>query len=410
MLRQPRRLLSAGIAIVLGVAFMTTTLLFGASLTASVRELAGGQIGNAAVVVSPGDDQQATTVDQQVIDAVSRTSGVESTRANYQSWVLFSRTGAQNEIEVDNLPRLTDRTSLVEGRIPQSDDEVAVSTHMRDSYEIGLGEQITTQTFTNGSQPHQSTVVGFIEPGSDAVSTPRSDHIFATDTGAVAITGVPGYSSLMVFGQDPAALKTAISELGPVKDGGCTVRTGEEQMRHQIDELVRQSSSVTNFLLVFAGIALFVSVIVIANTFSILVAQRARQLAMMRCVGATKGQVFATVTGEALVLGAVGSAVGVAAGVVLARVFLHFGQGMFNIAVPFTMSANALVAPFIVGVVITFFASLGAARRATAVAPLAALHPELAAAETKRLGVVRAVLGGLLALVGAGLLVTAWRA
>ena len=411
MLRQPRRLLSAGIAIVLGVAFVTAALLFGSSLNASVRQLAGREIGDAAAVITPPDDGNSSSasesvIDQSVIDAVNGAPGVQGTRALYRSYAVLTSSGAQAQIGVDNLPRLEDGTSLAEGRLPQSDEEVAISTHMRDSYGITLGEQITTRSYANEKGPRQSTVVGFVD--SDTAS--RSDYVYATDTGAVAITGIPGYEALMVRGSDPTALRTTLSDLGVVKDGGLTVRTGEEQMQHEIHRLTGESQSITNLLLVFAGIALFVSVIVIANTFSILVAQRARQLAMMRCVGATKGQVLATVLGEALVLGALGSAVGVVLGAGLTWLFLRLGQGAFAMEVPFTASVGALVAPFVVGILITLLSSLGAARKATGVAPLAALHPELATTRAKRFGVVRGVLGGLLLLVGAVLLVAGWHA
>ncbi|RLP08183.1 ABC transporter permease [Propionibacterium australiense] len=408
MIRQPRRLLSAGIAIALGVTFMTATLLFASSLNASIRELAAGQVRDAAVVISPGDHEDAKPIEQQTVDAVAATPGVEQARAAYGSWAQLFRMGAKAQVGVNNLPELTDKTTLVEGRLPQTDGEVAVNIHLRDSYGIELGEEITTQSYADQSQT-QSKVVGFIDASSDAVSSPGSDYLFATDSGAVAITGIPGYSSIMVSGDDPEALKTAISEAAAIKDGGFAVRTGSEQAQYQIDQMAGASRSITGFLLIFAGIALFVSVIVIANTFSILVAQRARQLAMMRCVGATKGQVFSTVIGEALMLGAIGSAAGLAAGVGLTWVFLHFGQGLFTTEVTFSAGASAFIAPFVVGVLITFVSSLGAARRATSVAPLAALHPELAAAETKQLGLVRGILGALLAVAGVALLVAGWR-
>lgn len=409
MLREPRRLLSVGIAIALGVAFMTATLLFGASLNAAIRDLAGAQLRDAAVVVSPGSDANAGPLDEAAIEEIRSAPGVEGVTARYTQYAMFTGRGAQSPLPVSNLPVLTDRTRLVDGRLPQSDEEVAISTHMRDDYTIALGEQIPTQSFVGDGQPRLSTVVGFIDPGNDAVNTPRTDYVFATDSGAVAITGMPGYSSLLVQGQDPDALKATISGLGTVQDHGLTVRTRAEELRHQIDELTGESSAITNFLLVFAGIALFVSVIVIANTFSILVAQRSRQLAMMRCVGATKGQVFSIVLGEALVLGLIGSAVGIALGAGLVWLFLALSKGALTMTVPFTLSLNAFVSPYIVGVLVTLLSSLSAARRATAVAPLAALHPELANSEAKRLGAVRAVLGSLLVLAGAGLLVGAWR-
>ena len=121
MLRQPRRLLSAGIAIVLGVAFVTAALLFGSSLNASVRQLAGREIGDAAAVITPPDDGNSSSasesvIDQSVIDAVNGAPGVQGTRALYRSYAVLTSSGAQAQIGVDNLPRLEDALEVRSSR------------------------------------------------------------------------------------------------------------------------------------------------------------------------------------------------------------------------------------------------------------------------------------------------------
>ena len=156
------------------------------------------------------------------------------------------------------------------------------------------------------------------------------------------------------------------------------------------------------FLVVFAGIALVVAALSINNTFTITVAQRTRELALLRAVGASRRQVRRVVTAEAAVVGVVSSIIGVAGGLVVAGLL----KGLFD-AFGFALPAGGLairplsiVAGFVVGIVATVIAARAPARRASGVSPLAALRD--ASAEAGSIGRRRIVVGVALAAIGIG--------
>lgn len=408
MLRQPRRLASAGIAIVLGVAFITTALLFGSSLDRSTRDLAAGQVGDASLVVSSSGAEGAR-LPTRVVGELAAQPGVTGTRAIVSGLARTSNGGAQAHLVVQNQPPLSERTRLTQGRLATADDEAVLSTRAASSLGSGVGDHVTLRGLSSDEESGLR-VVGIIEPGTDAVPDEIERYVFSTDAAVMRMNGDEGYDSVMIYGGDPQVLKSSVSGLEPVSSVGAVVRTGVEETQYRVDRLGDGTRIIKSVVVVFGVISLFVSLLVIANTFSILVSQRSRQLAMMRCVGATKGQVLRTVIAEALALGVIGSAVGVGLGYGLARLMLRLGGASFTNPVVFSASATALIAPFVVGVVVTVLSSIGAARRATAVAPLAALHPELAVSEAKRLGPARAVVGALLIATGAALLILGWTA
>ena len=172
-------------------------------------------------------------------------------------------------------------------------------------------------------------------------------------------------------------MKTSVAAMSDVKAAELKVQTGAEYLADQRKQIKDALDTITNFLLGFAGVALFVGALVIANTFSILVAQRSRQLALLRCVGATRSQVFRTVIGEALLMGIVGGVVGVLGGGVFAFVLVQIGKGFKLGLDEFAITPTGILVPLAIAIAITLFAAFRPALRATRVSPLAALQPQL---------------------------------
>ena len=173
-------------------------------------------------------------------------------------------------------------------------------------------------------------------------------------------------------------------------------------------QLLGNSTALAAVLLVFATVAVLVAGLVIANTFAVLLAQRTRELALLRCVGATARQVRRSVLGEALVTGFAASAIGVLAGIGLAA-----GVSPSSAAPTSPIPLSGVSVPLyavgvgsLVGTAVTFLAALAPARGATRVAPLAAMRPVDPARLRSRPGVLRLVLGLVLLLPGIGLLAT----
>jgi putative ABC transport system permease protein len=202
-------------------------------------------------------------------------------------------------------------------------------------------------------------------------------------------------------GVDAAELRDRISAALPI---GLEAVTTEEVVAESAAAIADALSFFTTALLGFAGISLLVGGLIIWNTFSILVAQRTRELALLRAVGASRRQVRLSVVAEALVIGLVAAALGLGLGVGVAA-GLRAVLGVAGIEVPTTtlqVEPRTVVAALLVGVVVTVLAALLPARQATKVAPVAAMRAVDAPA--KPVGRVRIALGtALTVLGGAGL-------
>ncbi len=192
-----------------------------------------------------------------------------------------------------------------------------------------------------------------------------------------------------------------VQEIRPILPRATQVRTGDAQAREDSKDVNEFISFLQSFLLAFAGIALFVGSFVIANSLSITIAQRTREFATLRTLGASRRQVLASIVIEALVMGTVASATGLFLGLGLAT-------GLFSLfdAVGFTLPNNGLVfftrtvvVSLVVGVLVTLVASLRPALRATRVPPVAAVR-EGAVLPESRLARFRTLGSGLLTLAG----------
>ncbi len=155
---------------------------------------------------------------------------------------------------------------------------------------------------------------------------------------------------------------------------------------------------------IFAAIALMVAVLVITNTFAILFAQRARDFALLRCVGVTKRQLRRSVRIEAFVLGLVAALVGVVVGVALAAGLARLAAVQFDVMGPASFEAVWIAGAFVVGVLVTVVAAWLPTRAVTRISPLAALCPTGGVDAKSRAGLLRVLLGAVVLLIGSGLL------
>jgi putative ABC transport system permease protein len=161
------------------------------------------------------------------------------------------------------------------------------------------------------------------------------------------------------------------------------VRTAQEQADELSAELSSGLQFVNIFLLVFAGVALFVGSFIILNTFSMLVAQRTKELALLRALGASRGQVTRSVLLEALVLGVVGSTIGLLGGLGIASALRAlFGSFGLTLDGALVFGARTVVWAYVVGILVTLFAAYLPARRAARTAPVAAMRDDVSVAPT----------------------------
>ncbi|MBN1092863.1 FtsX-like permease family protein [Blastococcus sp. TML/M2B] len=185
---------------------------------------------------------------------------------------------------------------------------------------------------------------------------------------------------------------------------GHDVKTATEQAESLASDFSEALQFINIFLLVFAGIALFVGTFIILNTFSMLVAQRTRELALLRALGASRGQVTRSVLGEALVVGLVGATLGLAAGYgIAAGLRALFGSFGLTLDGNLVLAADTVVWGYVVGVLVTLVSAYVPARRAARMPPVAAMRDDVVTAQRglRR----RTVLGAVLAVAGIAALV-----
>ena len=396
MIHERRRLIPTMIAVIIGVAFMASTLMLMDSIKASTLRTQAAAVGDAAVVVT-GKDK---TIAQTTVDKVAKVDGVTSVEATRNVFLQRTDNGQSAYVSGHLVPAHPD---MVEGRAPTGPNEVAVNQSTADN-KAAVGSRITVSDMSQKKLKSTNlTVVGLVNPKARTTSTPTSPEIYLPAATLAGISGQEGADVLYVNSDRPASevVKDASKAVGST----ATVRTADDERAHQAEHASDGFAAMTTFMGAFAVIALAVAAMVIVNTFTILVAQRTRTLALARCIGATRKQVRRSVVGEALTAGLIGSAVGTALGIGVTQLML---MGLKAAGSPVDASVSVTVMsciiPLIVGIVVTTLAALSPARRATKVAPVAALQP-MTETPTRRIGRVRIMLGALLFIAGAALVV-----
>ena len=394
------RLIASTLAVVIAVGFVVATLVLNETSRSTVLDTVGARyVDTAAVVTSEGG---LLADDVAALEALSSVGAVAPAYETSVSAEVPGRSGAQYLFvqSVADAPQLR-WEQLSAGRLPSAAGEVAVTDRAR----AEVGDVLTVSAYDTEGQAttSEATVTGIVDlrgdPEAGLYARGFVTEAQARDWGAGAPTELriaagPGFGTDEVVGDVTAA------------SGDAVVRTGEQQAEKAAAAVMGNATALASVLLVFGTIAVVVAGLVIANTFAVLLAQRTRELALLRCVGATARQVRRSVLGEALATGLVSSAVGVAAGIGLAALISAIAGN--NSAIPLSGVAvplYAVVAGMLVGTVVTVLAALAPARAATKVAPLAALRPVDPAPLRSRPGVLRLVLGLLLAVPGTALLV-----
>src|SRR2546430_238104 len=261
---------------------------------------------------------------------------------------------------------------LTAGHWPRGPDEIAVSTNVASNKSYAVGDTIGAQK--NGAV-QQFRIAGIVTlPGVSIGSATLA--VFDLPT-LQKLLGREGQLDIIRV-QSKAGLPTSqlISEIKPILPADTQVRNTAAQVKEDKKSVNGFTSFIRYFLLAFAGIALFVGSFVIANTLSITIAQRTREFATLRTLGATRRQILRSVIVEALVIGILGSVTGLFLGLGLAKglnkVFVAAGIDLPTAGTIF--ATRTILVSLIVGTLITLGARLRPARRATRVPPIAAVR------------------------------------
>lgn len=405
-----RRFIAVGLAVLLAVAFLVATLLVNSSTQATLKASVGQSFAKADAVISagasPGAEQRP--LDQQAFNAVGKLPGVTSSYAQLNSGVqVKTESSTFNALLRNAAPDAALETAtLVSGVLPNAAGHVAIDQKTADRNSLSSGSTLTLTS--SGGQASTVTVVGIVRASTDPLSSGSAQLLATTQTAAPLAQMPLNYASIQLkldgglTGAKQTELTQALSAAGFKQ---ATVRSADEQTTAVMRSFTGGSDSLTWVLLAFAAIAIIVAVLVVSNTFSVLVAQRTRELALLRCIGAKKSQIRNSVLAEAAVVAVVASVAGVAAafGGMYALVnWVKTTPG--NEFATFEGNWPAVVAGLVVGILLTAVAALVPARAATSVAPLAAMRPAEDAALDNRGGQVRLIIGSVLIVLGAMLL------
>jgi putative ABC transport system permease protein len=279
--------------------------------------------------------------------------------------------------------------SLVSGRGPANSGEVAVESSTLKLSGLKVGD--TTQALV-GQSPRQVKITGEVKFDAGLagativlVDEKTAQQEFAPDGNGASftVTGSPGLSQDELRGRVAAVLPSDAEAV-----------TGAAFQRETQDQIEEALGFISRFLLVFAFFALIVGAFIIANTFSMLVAQRTRELGLLRAVGASRGQVLRVVLGEAVVIGLVGAIAGIGVGLGLAAALQAlFGSFGLDISGGLPVLPRTIVWSLVVGIGVTLIAAVLPAFRASRIAPVVALRDDVAAPAggVLRRGIVGAV-------------------
>ncbi|WP_151477021.1 ABC transporter permease [Streptomyces albicerus] len=416
VLAHKARLLMTVLAVMLGVAFVSGTLVFADTLSNAFRNQSAKSYDDVAVSITSyantDDAKEEPGLSRKTLDKVSAVDGVAAVSGRVDGFagvadpdgkligVGWSNKGsnfAPGEDGKDPAYTFTD------GSGPVKDSQIALDKESAAKGEYQVGDRV--RVATNGPVK-EFTLSGVFTTEDGAVNAGGSLVLFDT---AVAQKQYlkPGYFESATVTAAPGATDTkildAVKQLLP---DTAEAETGQALADQQAEEIEQGLGSLKQVLLGFAGIALFVGIFLISNTFTMLVAQRTKEIALMRAVGASRKQITRSVLAEAAVVGLVASLIGFVLGVGLA-VGLRSGMAAFGMKMPdgpLILSVTPVIAAIAVGVLLTMFAAWLPGRRAAKIPPVAAMNSLHAVATTKSL-VLRNSIGTAITGLGAAAIV-----
>ena len=429
LLARKLRLLLSAAAVVLGVAFVSGALVLTDTLGRVFDDLFQSTSDGTDVEVRGRalfEGDQGTTrapVPAAVVDRLRQVPGVAAVTADVVGYAqvvgkdgkAYGSNGPPTFGQNYDASPLTSPYTLRVGA-PPGPGEVAVDARTAQQTGYVVGDRVPVLLPQGQRTFVLSGVFGF-----GANDNVGGASIAAFEQGlAQELFAAPGEVAsvrLAADGVGPQELRDRVAAVLPAQ---AEALTGADSAQQQADQVKGFFGFFRTFLLVFAGIALFVGAFLIFNTFTILVAQRQRELALLRALGASKGQVTLSVVAESVLVGLVASLLGLGLGVVVAKglqaLINAFGGALPS--GPLVLAPRTVVVSLLTGLVVTVLAALLPARRAAAVPPVAAMRDAAAPERSLRRGSIvgavllaagAAVLGvglrGELALVGAGALV-----
>ena len=299
-----------------------------------------------------------------------------------------------------------DSVDIVSGRAPDGPDEIALESATLASSGLAVGENTT---IVLAGEVQNATVVGEVSIGAPMAGATIVMLDLSTATTAYAADGM--VASIDIFGEngvnESALVDRVATALAAAGATGTETVTGTDMRAEASADINDMLGFVQTFMLVFAGISLFVGAFIISNTFAMSVQQRMREFALLRALGASPGQVFGSILIQAAVVGLAGSALGIAAGLgLVSLVRLLVAQIGMDLSGSIPLEVGTVLTSLVVGTLVSVLAAAVPARRAALTPPVEAIR-DAAGARSKPLW-LRSIAGAVLTLVGLAGLLLAW--
>src|SRR3954452_17368884 len=416
------RFLLTGIAVMLGVAFISGTFVLTATISNTFDGLFSDIYQHTDAVVRAKETFNGSfgagrgTISADLLPTVRRASGVDKADGEVQGLaIIVDKHGDALGSNGRGAPtfgfayapdRELSTIHVVEGRGPRTATEVVIDKKSADDAGYRPGDTVPVVTKAGRND---YTLTGIVKFGT--ADSPLGATIAAfTPTTASKVLGTPGqFDSIDVkadsgVSQDQVVKNIRTALKGAPDTSNVEVLSGKDITKESQNNLKDNLSFFNTFLLIFGVVALLVGSFIIFNTFSIVVAQRSRELALLRAIGAGQSQVLGSVLFEAVLVGLVASTVGFVAGIFLAA-GLKALLGALGLDIPasdIAIPAAAFIWSYVLGMIVTVVAAIAPALRASRIPPIAAMRD--ATIDRSSTSPRRAVFGIVITLVGLGLL------
>ena len=409
-----RRTAAALIAVALSAALIAFAFIVSDSYTTRMRADARLSIKGADVVVTTAElHDDGEVLDDNLISQLEAVDDVASVRGEHWDVLrldlpeqLTRAVGAT--ILAQDVPALSEHTTLTAGRLPQADGEVAVNTRLAEQQGLGVGDTIRL-TDHDRTVRTSSTVVGIVSPGADTTLDPSDVMVYATPKQLAAMGATTAYHCLYVNAKPGVSTGTLVSEVERVVHAvqpGASVVDADTAVAQRAVSSTSGGATMSTMLNLLAPVCALVSAIVITTTFTALVARQTRTTGLLRCIGASRRQIMGAVLRTAALTGLIGSVAGAGLGAVAGTVLIRSGVIEDLGADQLTITPASLAVTIVLGAAVTLIAVLRPARRASRISPLVAITGQTVGVNRTRKRRWAAVSGLVLILTGGVLLVS----
>jgi putative ABC transport system permease protein len=413
------RLLTTGFAVLLGVAFMSGTMILSATMDKTFDDMfvnayegTDGMVRSSSVLETPEGLEIRPRIDESLIEVIEAVEGVAVAQA--EVW------GTAQVIDPDGdpvgNPEMGPPTlgaswpvdelntwTLVEGRGPEAVDEIAMDKKTADDAGYRAGDQ--ARVLVNGA-PLDVTVTGVVRMADTDSPGGAQFSIFTVEGAQQHFGEADRVDSIAIAAEEGVSQDELVRRVSGVLGDDMEAITGDALVQENQDAMAQATAFFDQFMMIFAVVALLVGGFTIFNTFFITVAQRTKQHALMRAIGASRRQVLGSILLEAVVIGIIASVIGLGAGVLIAA-GLKAMLTAFGVALPaggMVFGLGTAVVAFSAGLVVTVVSAVSPARKAGKVPPIAAMR-DIEVSSSGYGSKERVMVGlGVLALGAAGLL------